>query len=320
MRYRILVSMAAIALLTVGCVRQHNFEVVDETYVHKYGVAVPPDYWNSSGQHGAIISKLADGVTVSRSYESGILDGETTFTFPHSDKCQKKQIYAKNKLVKEIDYFLDGSPRQEISYDLPTSSREVTTWYTTGSPKSHEKYEGEILFSGEYYNTSNQRDSFVDNYEGARVNRDDYGQIICRDLIQEGTKILTTTYHPNGAPLEQIPYKNGVIEGYKKTFYPGGEPNTVEHWSKGSQNGITTVYQNGEKYADVSYVNGRKNGVERRYKDGTIVVEEVYWENDRQHGPMNTYVGDSVKTDWYFQGQPTSRVNYEILMNHPNIR
>lgn len=314
MRNYIFPGLTALSLIATSCVQHRYSDVVDETYLHKYGVEVPADYWTESGQHGAVISTRNDGVVVTKSYTAGILDGETTYTYPHSDKIQKKEMYDQAKLVKELDYFHDGTPQHEIVYTLPTQMREVTFWYTTGAPKSHEWYDGDSLLSGEYYNSTNQRDSFVDNYEGTRVNRDDYGQLISQDTIQRGQLVLSTTFHSNGSPKEMIPYQNGVVEGYKRTFHPGGEPNTLEQWSRGLQNGITIVYQNGEKYAEVPYVNGNKSGVERQYKDGTIVVKEISWDKDNMHGPSKTYVGNTIsKVDWYFRGKPTTKVDFESL-------
>lgn len=315
---RTLYFSAFIALLcTTGCHRgyhtQYGEEVIEETYVHKYGVEVPPNYWVEKGKHGTVLMKRADGVVVSKNYSGGILDGETTYTFPHNQIVQKKEIYQNNMPIGETLYYFDGTPMNEFYSHPDTTFKDVNQWYVNGFPKSSEKYDGDRLLSGKYFNSANQQDSFVDNYEGKRIVRDDYGQLISVETIQQGQVILSTTNHPNGSPKEEIPYRNGLIDGVKKTYLPAGEPVSVEEWSNGKQNGLTTLFQNGERYAEIPYKDGAKNGVERHYRDGTIVLEEIGWENDLLHGPSKHYIGENVKTEWYYKGRPIARSNFEAL-------
>lgn len=313
MRHYFISGLLPLMVLTgcTGC--RDRVEIVDQTYVHSYGVEVPPGYWNSCGRDGAVVTTTADGMKVSKSYAAGVLEGETTYSYPHTDTVQKKHVYNSGKIIKETDYYYDGTPKLEVANDSSTNIREVTFWYTTGSPKFREKYEGNRLLSGEYYNFSNQKEAAVDNFEGTRINRDDYGQLISKDTVQDGQRVLETTYHSNGAPKEMIPYQGGIVHGTKKTFHPGGEPNMVEEWFEGIQTGTTTVYLNGERYAEVPYLNGNKNGIEKHYKEGTLVVEEIGWRHGKLHGPTHTYVADTVKTEWYYDGEPTSKANYERL-------
>lgn len=312
-------GLVVLTLSTAACTRNQCDNVVGETYVHKYGVAVPSEYWTSQGQDGAVISTLADGVVVTRSYSAGFLNGETTYTFPHRQQIQKKETYLQGALINEVEYFLDGSPQQEIIYDSSQGIKTVSIWYIGGSPKSIEKYTGDLLRSGEYYTTTNQKDAVVDNYSGIRLIRDDYGLITATDTIESGRQKLRTTYHPNNSPKELITYQNGVEEGYKKTFHPAGEPNTIEQWSGGAQNGVTVVFQHGQKFAEVPYVNGNKHGVEKRYRDGQSVVQEISWEEGLLHGPSTSYVGDTAKTDWYYKGNMTTEVNYNFMINRAPV-
>ena len=315
MRYYIFSGLAAMIVLTTSCTGNRNRgNIVDQTFVHKYGVEVPPEYWTSCGKDGAVVTTTTDGVKVSKYYAAGILDGETTYTYPHTETIHRKHIYAKGKLIKEIDYYYDGTPRMEVAHDHSSNLRNVSIWYTTGSPKSQETYEGSRLLSGEYYTYSNQKDASVDNFGGIRVNRDDYGQLLSQDTIQEGQRVMETTYHSNGAPKEMVAHKDGAIHGIKKIFHPGGEPNVMEEWVNGIQEGVTTVFLNGEKYAEVPYTKGCKEGIEKHFKDGSIVVEEIGWSNGKLHGPTIAYVGgEAVKTEWYYEGEPVTKVNFDRL-------
>lgn len=321
-----LFSLAGLASLTIfvtSCGNRTGYDanVLDETYVHKYGVAVPSDFWTSSGEHGSVITTMADGVIVTRSYSSGSLDGETTYTYPHSSQIQKSETYQMGALVKETDYFFDGTPKCQTTHNCPNNGMlTIASWYLTGSPKSIECYSGRDLFSGEYFTATNQRDTFVENGQGVRLTRDDYGQTLSTDRIENGQMTLCQTYHPNGSPRETIPYRNGQIDGVKRTYQPAGEPDTIEQWVSGKQEGMSLVYQHGEKYAEVPYSNGDKHGVETRYRDGTMKVQEVSWNAGQLHGPSTNYVGDSTKTEWYYRGKSCSKADYEFSTNRPMVR
>lgn len=319
-----LASIVTAAFTMTACSSRMNYEqaqVIDETYVHKYGVAVPSDYWTSSGEHGSVISTLADGVVVTKSYTSGSLDGETTYTYPHSSQIQKSEFFQSGNLVKETEFFYDGTPKKETAYYTPTPEMTtITTWYLSGTPRSIERYANQRLISGEYLTALNQRDAVIDNSQGTRLMRDDYGQLIATDTIQDGQMVLRQTYHSNGSPKETIPYRNELVEGVKRTYHLAGEPDTVEQWLCGKQQGMTIVYQHGEKCAEIPYVNGEKHGVECRYRDGTTKVQEISWNAGNMHGPSLTYIGDTVKTDWFYKGQPTTKTDYEFRTNKPIVR
>lgn len=320
-----LAGLSGLALLATACGGRStccNDEcVVGQTYVHKYGVAVPSNYWTSAGESGVVVSTMADGVVVSRSYSNGSLDGECTYTYPHSSQVQKSETYDWGTLTKESEFYFDGTPKRETRYNDPQEGMMVvSTWYLSGTPRNIERYQGNALASVECYTPLNQADAVVVNGQGTRLNRDDYGQLLSTDTIENGQMILRQTYYPNGTPKETIPYNNGNVEGVKRTFLPGGEPDTVEQWSGGLQNGMTTIYQHGDKFAEVPYANGDKHGVECRYRDGSVKVQEISWAGGQMHGPMTTYIGDNSKTEWYFKGNQTTKTDYDFRTNKPVMR
>lgn len=316
MKYITYASLLAVTFTATSCVCQRQYcenpDVVDETYVHRYGVEIPAQDWANRGKTGQVVSTLKNGVVVTKSYSAGVQEGETTHTFPHSDVTEKVVTYSQGTPVKETSAYMSGAPRSETVYQDGTKT--VTTWYENGSPMSKETYNNERLVSGVYYNDKNQVDSSVESGQGNRNLRDAYNQISQTDTFQDGVLVSTTTYHSNGHPKEIIPYRNGLVDGEKKTFLPAGEPNTIEQWVVGKQNGLTVLFQNGEKIAEVPYVEGQKNGTERHYRDGMTVVEEINWVNDQKHGSSSVMIGSTTKTDWFFKGKPVSQSTYDQLM------
>lgn len=294
--------------------RNVGYDVVEETYVHRYGVPVPQQDWEARGEHGQVISRLKDGVIVTKQYNAGILEGDTTYTFPHSNLIEKVESYNNNTLTKETLYYHSGVPMQETDF-AADGSKHVKVWYENGSPKSIEDYDAAGLMTlGQYLDGRNQLEARIDNGEGVRHMRDAYGQLLSKDTIQGGVMTTRTTYHQNGSPKEIIPYSNGIVDGELKTFLPGGEPNTIEQWVSGKQHGITTQYQNGEKVSESTYVSGVKTGIERRYHNGDEMISEIMWKNNLQHGPTVSYVGATPHTEWYHQGKPVSKAKFDSLM------
>ncbi len=321
MRPILILSVMTVACCTFTACRRpckteyHNSVcVVQESYIHKYGVEVPAEEWSARGEHGQVVSTLSNGVTVAKGYTGGTLDGETTYTFPHSESIEKVEFYTNGKLVRDTTYYVGGAQMQETHYD-PTGGKGVTLWYENGTTKNMESFDGAgLLVQGQYYDNHNNLDSQVDNREGIRTTRDRYGQLLYKDTIEGSVMTSRITFHPNGTPSQITPYRNGIVEGDLKTFLPGGEPNTIQQWQDGKQQGTTTVFKHGEKHAEIPYVNGAKRGIESRYRDdGQDVVEEINWKDDKKHGSHATYIGDTEQVTWYYQGKPVSKQNYDRL-------
>lgn len=300
-----------------GSYYNSNPDVVEETYVHRYGVEVPQERWSESGQNGKVVSTLKTGVVVTRSYNSGILEGDTVYSFPHSSLTQKVETYSQGNLTKEVAYYISGEPAEQITYNGP-NSWTLTSWYAGGAPQSKEEYENQRLVHGEYYNISHQIETQVNDGQGTRTRRDGEGQLVSTDSIQNGELVNSTTYYPTGAPKTITPYRNGIVEGTRRTYLQGGEPNTIEQWTAGQQQGITIAFQNGQKFAEIPYVNGQKDGIEKRFRDGITLVEEITWVKDVKHGPATAYIGDVTKVDWYFQNKPVTKGSFD-LMSRPNM-
>lgn len=293
-----------------------NRNVVEEQYVHQYGVEVDSNDWVQRGQNGQVISTLKNGVVIAKSYSQGIQHGETTYTFPHNQSIEKVETYQNGTLVKGVKNDMEGNPLYEVEY-TPDRRKIITTWFENGLPQSREEYKGNRLEQGEYYTYDNKMESQLFQGTGLKVLRNFHGELLAKEDYLNGQVVMRSTYFSSGAPKEQISIQNGVAHGPKKIFNPDGEPTAIEEWDHGVHTGITTVFKNGEKYAEVPYVNGVKNGIEKRFKSGDIVVQEVTWKDNIQHGPMYSYIGGKSVTDWYFQGRQISKSQFDMMSQSP---
>lgn len=289
-----------------------NDEVICETYVHRYGMPLDRQDWSQRGQHGQVIVTRKDGVIETRTYDAGILNGECTYTFPHRDVIARKEIYHQGTLVESWEYRLGGTPKKQILYQSP-SANTIKAWDERGVPCFLEYYENNLLRNAEYYNDAHEIETNVVEFNGMRTVRDEHGQKIAVETVQDGQVVDQTQYHANGTPSVVTPYRNDVICGERRTYLPTGEPSTIESWNNNQQHGMTYCFEHGERVAEVPYVNGKKHGMERRYRQGNVLVQEVSWESDKKQGPCHNHVGDTILVDWYYNNRLVNKTTYDVL-------
>lgn len=320
MRTAYIILAGAIALTTTSCRSFRRAEVVNETYIHKYGTPVQKEDWTRNGKDGQVVQLKSDGVTVRRTYSQGVLQGDTTYSFPNSSTIARVEHFENGEIVSKRDNYFSGVGREEERFEGAVISERLC-WYEDGTPSVAEKYENGFIVSGEYRTPLNEVESKVVEGKGVRINRGSDGELVHKDTIEGGQMIERVTYFPSGDPSTVTPYKNGLVHGTRLTFLHGGLPNTVEEWTHGQQEGTTIVYLNGEKIAEVPYVKGKKDGVETRYKDGQMLVEEVTWRQDVQHGPRKIFLDENnTKTEWFLEGEVVSRVTFERMNTDRSIR
>jgi antitoxin component YwqK of YwqJK toxin-antitoxin module len=320
MRSSIFMGSLGLLALTTACNTNRCCDegvvVVKQSYVHKYGVEVDPVGWNERGGHGQVVSTQKNGITITQSYSDGILQGETTYTFPHSSAIEKVSLYHQGNLISEVTHYPSGGNKMFTEYN---SSRPdyiiISQWYENGTKRSRETFISDRLDEGTYYDYKGDVESNVAQGTGIRYERDDLGQLMSSENYDNGTLTETTFYHPNRNRKEVIPYANGTIHGVRKFYFVGGDPERFEEWTNGRQTGITTMFQHGEKIAEVPYVNGSKNGVEKRFRDGEYVVEEISWTYGRQSGPHTVAIGNDKTIDWYYNDKLVTRTQYERMVS-----
>ncbi len=311
--HKLLLVTALCAATACSRGRSPEVQVVEETYVHKYGIDIPPEDWKSRGENGQVVSTLNNGVVVAKTYADGRVHGDTTFTFPYSAQIHRVEAYVNNQMVKETINYPSGAPMQQVS-QTAEGGKLISMWYENGAPMSVEEYDlKDLLEHGEYYNLNHSIDSRVDDYEGIRTLHDRYGTLSSRETVQAGEVTEQVTYYPNGAPKTVTPYIHAIVSGVCKHFLQGGEPRSIEEWTDGKQHGLTTLFENGERVSEILYVNGEKNGVEHRYRNGNELVQEITWVEGKRHGPCKTCLGKVPQIEWYFRGEPVTKGNFDVL-------
>ena len=92
--------------------------------------------------------------------------------------------------------------------------------------------------------------------------------------LLDGVKV---TYYPGGTIAEEVTYKNGVIEGESKYYSPKGVLLRKLTYRNDLLQGLATYY---DGYGNVSiegqYKDDKKDGLWKYYKDGKVKLEEVY--------------------------------------------
>lgn len=297
-------------LFTSGCVRDKKEEpVVAERYIHKYGYALTKEDWEANNYPGQVITTLRNGVTVTSTFEKGILHGACTHTFPNSQTVQSYFLYNQGAKVKEIQYDIQGMPIRETVQVSPTRLT-LTTWYADGTPLSIEEYCNDELLDGQYFTPSNETEARVEKGTGLRVCRDRDGVLLSKDDFEGGFMTKRSSFFPNNTPESIAFYKRGKLHGEKRTYTAAGEPQSIEQWVDGKQHGKCTYFKNGTKDYEISYFYGNKHGSEIHFVDGDAILKEIAWHNGKKHGISNFYIDGIAHSEWYYEGKELSENQY----------
>lgn len=315
MKKALLLLLSTTGLILTGCQEQRDpgEETISQRFIHKYGYDVSKSEWESELYPGQVQTNLRNGTTIVESFEEGVLHGERTKTFPHSQTVRVSEKYDHGVLLSRTNYNVRGFPEHEEVFHTPTQTK-LTIWYPSGTPRSIEELNEGLIVSGQYFNTKNELDSTIDNGMGEKTIRNSFGDILAKEVYRDFEVTLEETFHPNQKLHTSTPFKHGKIHGAKKVFSMAGDPLAVENWKNNLRHGASTYYQNGNKFLEVNYRLGKKSGVERNYIDGEILTEETHWRNDQRHGPSIVYFDGVARTSWYHRNVKTTQEKYDELV------
>lgn len=312
MNLKILWLLPVLLALGSCCNRCKEGMVVSQRYIHKYGFGLTEEQWKEMEQDGQIVLRRQNGVTETRTYENGVLNGPTTLTYSYSDIPHKIQVYDQGILLKEIEQDTDGIPIREEIYELD-NRKIVTFWDKKGAPMSIEEYEGESLVEGSYFNVENELESDIENGSGIRIKRDRSALLLLKEQIIDGRLASRKTYHPNGEIESESFYEDYDLHG-KQTFYtPTAKLFLEQEWNHGVLDGMKIQYREGVKVREIPYCLGKKHGMEKEYAEGGKIVAEVQWDADQKHGSSRFHDEYETAIEWYFRGKRVSIERFEML-------
>jgi antitoxin component YwqK of YwqJK toxin-antitoxin module len=303
----------AAALTAASCYNHDSLDsVVSQKFVHKYGFNVTEEEWEQRSQEGQVVTLLKNGVKITRSYENGVLHGNTTHTFPNSNVVEKLLVYDEGILLKETLNDSFGMPMQEEVYELDDRTI-ITLWNDKGVPLSIEEFDGELLIEGKYYTSEHQLEGEVSDGIGDRIKRDRTGLLVSHDRMENGVMVSKTTYHPNGQIHTVSHYHDYQLHGEQLKYSAQGRPLMILNWNHGVLNGPKTVFRSGYKVAETPYLDGQKHGTEIHYDDLGNLTAEIEWRNDKKHGLRKLYSEEGSETEWFHKGQLVSAEKFQIL-------
>ena len=123
----------------------------------------------------------------------------------------------------------------------------------------------------------------VENYKVPPISEGDSvleGKIPFKNGVIEGSSKL---YYPSGKLASVATFKNGKVEGVQKDYYENGKLKVELPFKNGIIEGIAKVYYpNGKIMSEESYKNNQLDGIVKRYDEsGKITSEEFYKNGNR---------------------------------------
>lgn len=295
------VSICFICVLLCASCQKPSQEVIKTSYYHSYGPAVSAGQWKEQGSTGTISTLKGDGVEVCRSYVDGVLQGSSTWSFPHSKIIERFEEYAQGHKVSSGHNFPSGVTETEEEILSPDDTL-IHCWYEDGSPRSLEHFLSNHLFEAQYYNDDGELESAISNGNGVRVNRSFQGILLSREQLALGEVVSREIFHSNGVVKETCSYLHGKKEGVRKCFDEAGRPERIEMYKADRLDGSVLSFREGTKSSFVPYVEGKREGVEQHFHpDLGTVIEEITWSNDERNGPSTVYVDGAPLTTWYWR-------------------
>ncbi len=87
------------------------------------------------GQDGKIVQLTSERCHHHKSLVNGVLEGETTYTFPNSSTIQMTEIYDAGVLIARRDNYLSGVAMKEETF-AGDELIKLCTWYEAGTPQA----------------------------------------------------------------------------------------------------------------------------------------------------------------------------------------
>ena len=170
----------------------------------------------------------------------------------------------------------------------------------------------------------------MENFTGEFVQEVDNGKVILS--FKDGKKDGVTKFiDKNGITLSEINYKNDLIHGEIRQYYPNGTLLSIINYEYGIQNGsFTSFYESGMKQLETSYKDGKTDGLFSVYDEFGDKINECLYKDGQKHGKNIIYYpraqgGTVYEVSYYENGlltndKMTFYSNGEIMSTTPYIK
>jgi len=193
-----------------------------------------------------------------------------------------------------------------------------TTWDETGIPLSIEEFKNDKLVEAKYYTPEHEEAASVSNGFGTKVKRNRVGELLHKEVIEDGIMTRRVTYHPNGKIKSEATYKNLQLDGPQKTYSPKNDLLSLVNWKEGVLDGMKILYFKGKKSQEICYVEGKRHGLEIHYNKGSPKAE-IHWRDGIRHGSSKFFDDSHSSIKWFFNDKEVTRNQYEKLEQKEKI-
>jgi antitoxin component YwqK of YwqJK toxin-antitoxin module len=203
------------------------------------------------------------------------------------------------KINKEASKF-DYNPKKSIEFNLINSIKEgeAIVYDSSGNKFGEGSYlNGKQNGKWVYYFSNGKKLA-----EGSFINGDESekGE---SGVPKNGRDGIWNFYHENGKINEDANYKDGLLNGSRKSYFENGQLNEEENYQNGRLNGIRKVYlENGSLKEEGKYENGKENGMFAFYNEnGTKEQESIYLNGIKNGKEVLFYKNGKIKAEYFIQ-------------------
>ena len=101
---------------------------------------------------------------------------------------------------------------------------------------------------------------------------------------------IAKDYYEDKSLKAEVPYVNGLIEGFGKQYYPGGKLKSEANFVKGLFQGrVTGYYENGNLKYEENYKDDELDGLVKNYYESGKLLTELNYKNGKLDGLARAY-------------------------------
>ena len=216
-------------------------------------------------------------------YKNGLLQGKAEVFYPTGTK---KQVcfYDNNMLEQTFSTFHEnGILKESISYQKNKRHGPATGYHSNGSVSWKETYHQDALVNGEYFDANGTLLSGVSDSTGLRSLFDNDRLYAQQEITQGQPKGWTSLFSEHGDLERKFQSDNGKKTGLDFRYYPRSHaPKLCIEWKDGMLHGtVKSWFPNGKQESQREFCQNLRHGSAMAwYSDGSPQLVEEY-EHDK---------------------------------------